>query len=59
MAQRLAHSKVHLLKTALWNMFFKECLLSKYGFVHSYKNITWTLHLLNFSSREVLRQFLQ
>lgn len=40
-------------------MFFKERLLSKYGFVHSYKNITWTLHLMNFSSREVLRQFLQ
>lgn len=39
-------------------MFFKECLLSKYGFVHSYKNITWTLYLLDFSSKEVLRQFL-
>lgn len=58
-------SKIVNRRLAFQGSFFKKCtlehfheiLLSKYGLVVFYKNITWILYSLNFSSKEVLRQF--
>lgn len=50
--------KVHFLKNALQNIFFYECLFSKYGLVYFIKTLTWTFTEFQFKrgSKAILIQ---